>query len=100
MAHFSFLVLASTGLAVSAPSTAPVLKLLLERALRFPQAKEMERFTAYLAEDKLHHKDVKKKNKNKNKKGFKTKENQRMLGRKGRRGRCFAFHLNISAAGA
>lgn len=54
MAYFSFLVLAPTGLAVSASSTAPVLKLLLERALRFPQAKEMERFTAYLAEDKLH----------------------------------------------
>lgn len=54
MAYFSFLVLAPTGLAVSASSTTPVLKLLLERALRFPQAKEMERFTAYLAEDKLH----------------------------------------------
>lgn len=53
MAHFSFLVLASTGLAESAPSTAPVLQLLLERALRFPQAKEMERLTAHLAEHKL-----------------------------------------------
>lgn len=50
--------LASTGLAESAPSAAPVLQLLLERALRFPQAKEVERFTAYLAEDKLHTKDV------------------------------------------
>lgn len=54
MAYFSFLVLASTGLAESASSTTPVLKLLLERALWFPQAKEMEWFTAYLAEDKLH----------------------------------------------
>lgn len=53
MAYFSFLVLAPTDLAESAPSTTPVLKLLLERALRLPQAKEMERFTAYLAEDKL-----------------------------------------------
>lgn len=51
--HFSFLVLASAGLAESAPPTAPVLKLLLERALRFPKAKEMEWFTAHLAEDKL-----------------------------------------------
>lgn len=53
MAHFSFLVLASTGLAESASSTTPVLKLLLERALCFPKAKEMEWFTAHLAEDKL-----------------------------------------------
>lgn len=53
MAYFSFLVLASAGLAESASSTTPVLELLLERALRFPQAKEMERFTAYLTEDKL-----------------------------------------------
>lgn len=45
--------LASAGLAESAPPTAPVLKLLLERALRFPKAKEMEWFTAHLAEDKL-----------------------------------------------
>lgn len=53
MTHFSFLVLASAGLAESASPTAPVLKLLLERALRFPKAKEMEWFTAHLAEDKL-----------------------------------------------
>lgn len=63
MAHFSFLVLASTGLAESAPSTAPVLQLLLERALRFPQAKEMEGLAAYLAEDKLRTKTSKKKKK-------------------------------------
>lgn len=53
MAYFSFLVLTPTGLAESASSTTPVLKLLLERALRLPQAKEMERLTAYLAENKL-----------------------------------------------
>lgn len=53
MAYFSFLVLAPTGLAESASSTTPVLKLLLERALGLAQAKEMERFTAYLAEDEL-----------------------------------------------
>lgn len=45
--------LASAGLAESAPPAAPVLKLLLERALRFPEAKEMEWFAAHLAEDKL-----------------------------------------------
>lgn len=53
MAYFSFLMLVSTSLAESASSTTPVLKLFPARALRLPQAKEMEGFTAHLAEDKL-----------------------------------------------
>jgi len=53
-AYFSFLVLAATRLTEPASSTTPVLKLLLEGALRLPQAEEMEGLTAHLAEDKLH----------------------------------------------
>lgn len=53
MAHFSFLVLAPAGLAEATSATTPVFKLLLERTLRLSQAEEMERFAAYLAENKL-----------------------------------------------
>jgi len=45
--------LAPAHLAEAAASTAPVLPLFFQRALFLPQAKEMERFTAYLAEHKL-----------------------------------------------
>lgn len=36
-----------------APAAAPVLPLFIQGAFGLPQAKDMERLTAYLAEDKL-----------------------------------------------